>query len=145
MSEYDLIIISSHPQAVSYSGDFVVHPSVDDSNQGLTLVPVRHRSRRADIGKRHLRRPFTVAEVEVLVQAVENLRIGRINGKRLSTLQRLLHTSVGENPFHWSCWIGLFMHIHTGQNDRPTKWKIIACKDESNDPVSASCGHTFCS
>ena len=72
-----------------------MQPSVDDSNKGLTLVPVRHRSRRADIGKCHLRRPFTVAEVEVLVQAVGNLRIGRINGKRLSTLQQLLHTSGG--------------------------------------------------
>jgi hypothetical protein len=77
MSESDLIISSSHPQAVSYSGALVVQPSVDDSNQGLTLVPVRHRSRRPDIGKRRLRRPFTVAEVEVLVQAVEKLGTGR--------------------------------------------------------------------
>lgn len=49
-----------------------MHPSVvDNNNQGSTL------SRRADIGKLHLRRPFIVSEVEVLVQEVENLGTGR--------------------------------------------------------------------
>jgi len=78
VSEFDLINVSSHPRAVSYSRALVVHSSVVEYNkQGLTVVPTRHRSRRADTGKRRLRRPFTVVEVEVLVQAVEKLGTGR--------------------------------------------------------------------
>jgi hypothetical protein len=101
MSESDLIMSSSHPQAVSYSGALVVHPSVDDSNQGLTLVPVRHRSRRADIGKRRLRRPFTVAEVEVLVQAVEKLGTGRWREIKLHAFDHAKHRTYVDLKDKW--------------------------------------------
>lgn len=102
MSESDLIIGSSHPQAVSYSGALVVHPSVvEDSKQGLTLVPMRHRSRRADIGKRRLRRPFTVAEVEVLVQAVEKLGTGRWREIKLHAFDHAKHRTYVDLKDKW--------------------------------------------
>lgn len=102
MSESDLIVSSSHPQAVSYSGALVVHPSVvDDSNQGLTLVPMRHRSRRADISKRRLRRPFTVAEVEVLVQAVEKLGTGRWREIKLHAFDHAKHRTYVDLKDKW--------------------------------------------
>lgn len=102
MSESELIINSSHPQAVSYSGALVVHPSVvDDSNQGPTLVPMRHRSRRADIGKRRLRRPFTVPEVEVLVQAVEKLGTGRWREIKLHAFDHAKHRTYVDLKDKW--------------------------------------------
>ena len=78
MSESDIINFSSHPQAVSYSRAIVVQPSVvDDSKLGLTLVLMRHRSKRVGIGRHCPRRPFRDFEVEVLVKVVENIGIGR--------------------------------------------------------------------
>ena len=43
----------------------------------INLNSNSHRSRRADIGKHGSRRPFTIVEVEVLVQVVEKLGTGR--------------------------------------------------------------------
>ncbi|KAF7086969.1 hypothetical protein CFC21_090201 [Triticum aestivum] len=43
----------------------------------LAIVPVVPRSRQRDFGQRRKRRPFSVAEVELLVEAVELLGFGR--------------------------------------------------------------------
>lgn len=43
----------------------------------LAVVPVNQKIRRSDIAQRRTRRPFSVAEVEALVQAVEELGTGR--------------------------------------------------------------------
>jgi hypothetical protein len=64
-------------------GALIVHPSVgkrDATNNlhgGLAMVHVPQKSRILDIGKRRVRRPFSVAEVEALVHAVEKLGTGR--------------------------------------------------------------------
>ena len=50
---------------------------VEDSKLGLTLVLMRHRSKRAGIGRHCPRRPFRVFEVEILVKVVEKIGPGR--------------------------------------------------------------------
>lgn len=44
--------------------------------QALNVVPPR-KPKRSEVAQRRIRRPFSVAEVEVLVQAVERLGTGR--------------------------------------------------------------------
>lgn len=48
--------------------------------EALNVVPMR-KSKRLDVGQRRIRRPFSVSEVEALVQAVEKLGTGRYDGK----------------------------------------------------------------
>ncbi|XP_057756000.1 telomere repeat-binding protein 5-like [Arachis stenosperma] len=45
--------------------------------QALAVVPLRRKSGNPDFGQRRIRRPFSVLEVEALVQAVEKLGTGR--------------------------------------------------------------------
>ncbi|KAL2336607.1 hypothetical protein Fmac_011053 [Flemingia macrophylla] len=45
--------------------------------EALTMVPFRRKSRNPDFAQRRIRRPFSVLEVEALVQAVEKLGTGR--------------------------------------------------------------------
>lgn len=41
------------------------------------MVPMHRKSKRSEVAQRRIRRPFSVAEVEALVQAVEKLGTGR--------------------------------------------------------------------
>lgn len=43
----------------------------------LAVVTPHRKSKRSEIAQRRIRRPFSVAEVEALVQAVEKLGTGR--------------------------------------------------------------------
>lgn len=43
----------------------------------LAVVPALRKSKQSEIAQRRIRRPFSVAEVEALVQAVEKLGTGR--------------------------------------------------------------------
>ncbi|KAE8727997.1 Telomere repeat-binding protein 5 [Hibiscus syriacus] len=47
------------------------------SVEALDVVPAHRKSRRSEVVQRRIRRPFSVAEVEALVQAVEKLGTGR--------------------------------------------------------------------
>lgn len=47
------------------------------SVEALAVVPMHRKSKRSEIVQRRIRRPFSVAEVEALVQAVEKLGTGR--------------------------------------------------------------------
>ncbi|KAF0935414.1 hypothetical protein E2562_032672 [Oryza meyeriana var. granulata] len=62
-------------QETSVSSQAIV-PFADPNIEALASVPLS-RSKRSDFGQRRIRRPFTVAEVEVLVEAVEHLGTGR--------------------------------------------------------------------
>ena len=53
---------------------FILHPTqANNGLNGLAVVPFAQNA----INKRRIRRPFSVAEVELLVQAVEELGTGR--------------------------------------------------------------------
>lgn len=45
--------------------------------EALAVPPMHQKSKRTEIAQRRIRRPFSVAEVEALVQAVEKLGTGR--------------------------------------------------------------------
>ena len=45
--------------------------------EALAVLPVHQKSKRTEIAQRRIRRPFSVTEVEALVQAVEKLGTGR--------------------------------------------------------------------
>lgn len=47
------------------------------SMEALAVVPSHRKSKRSEVVQRRIRRPFSVAEVETLVQAVEKLGTGR--------------------------------------------------------------------
>lgn len=49
------------------------------STEPLAVVPVSQKSRRSELAQRRTRRPFSVSEVEALVQAVEELGTGRFD------------------------------------------------------------------
>jgi len=63
----------------SGSSAIILHPTIGmrDNIHGLALVPMQSKSHSLDIGKRRVRRPFSVVEVEALVRAVEKLGTGR--------------------------------------------------------------------
>lgn len=45
--------------------------------EALNVVPMHRKSKRSEVAQRRIRRPFSVTEVEALVQAVEKLGTGR--------------------------------------------------------------------
>ncbi len=47
------------------------------SMEALAVVPLNQKARRSELVQRRTRRPFSVSEVEALVQAVEELGTGR--------------------------------------------------------------------
>jgi len=58
------------------SKELVTIPEMD--TEGLAVLPVNQKPKRTEISqRRRIRRPFSVAEVEALVEAVERLGTGR--------------------------------------------------------------------
>lgn len=47
------------------------------SLEALAVVPAHRKPKQAEFAQRRIRRPFSVAEVEALVQAVEKIGTGR--------------------------------------------------------------------
>lgn len=79
--------IESNHESVSSHADILTDKALSDSRalvavppvsaEALALVPVNQKSRRSELVQRRTRRPFSVSEVEALVQAVEELGTGR--------------------------------------------------------------------
>lgn len=80
---------NNHPSELSPTN--LIDPSTDVSSpdsralvvvppvnaEALAMVPVNPKSKRSELSQRRIRRPFSVAEVEALVEAVEHLGTGR--------------------------------------------------------------------
>lgn len=66
---------TSADKSTTDSKALVVVPEM--SAEALAVVPGNRKIKRFDIGQRRIRRPFSVSEVEALVQAVEKLGTGR--------------------------------------------------------------------
>ncbi|CAN1282799.1 Telomere repeat-binding protein 2 [Linum perenne] len=64
-------------------------PSMDID--AFRMVPVNRKSKRADTAQRRIRRPFSVAEVESLVQAVEKLGTGRWRDVKVRAFDHAKH------------------------------------------------------
>ncbi|CAK9859966.1 unnamed protein product [Sphagnum jensenii] len=86
------------------SGAIVLHPSMGtgDNLPGLALVPVRQKMSCAlEVGKRRMRRPFSVAEVEALVHAVEKLGTGRWRDVKLRAFDQAKHRTYVDLKDKW--------------------------------------------
>eukprot|EP00252_Welwitschia_mirabilis_P017221 TRINITY_DN381_c0_g1_i2.p1 TRINITY_DN381_c0_g1~~TRINITY_DN381_c0_g1_i2.p1 ORF type:complete len:734 (-),score=124.65 TRINITY_DN381_c0_g1_i2:874-3075(-) len=78
----------------------IFHPTFgSESSQELVSVPLKTKSREA--GKRRIRRPFTVAEVEALVHAVEKLGTGRWRDVKLCAFEHAKHRTYVDLKDKW--------------------------------------------
>lgn len=68
--------ISASTSPLPNSQSVVSVPAI--SVEALAVVPIHHRAGRREFVQRRIRRPFSVSEVEALVQAVEKLGTGRL-------------------------------------------------------------------
>ncbi|KAJ4915291.1 Telomere repeat-binding protein 5 [Raphanus sativus] len=68
--------------------------------QALNVVPPR-KPKRSEVAQRRIRRPFSVAEVEVLVQAVERLGTGRWRDVKLRAFDNAKHRTYVDLKDKW--------------------------------------------
>ncbi|KAL8129912.1 hypothetical protein V2J09_019067 [Rumex salicifolius] len=105
-------ICSKEPLSSSYAGLSTGKVIVDskalvakhESNaQALTLFspPPVHKSKRSESGQRRIRRPFSVSEVEALVQAVEELGTGRWRDVKMRAFDNINHRTYVDLKDKW--------------------------------------------
>ncbi|KAG0605748.1 hypothetical protein M758_9G084800 [Ceratodon purpureus] len=95
---------SSHDSFVATSGAIILHPGLGtgDNVPGMAIVPMRNKiSRALDNGKRRVRRPFSVSEVEALVHAVEKLGTGRWRDVKLRAFEQAKHRTYVDLKDKW--------------------------------------------
>ncbi|KAH7365336.1 hypothetical protein KP509_18G021500 [Ceratopteris richardii] len=80
----------------------VIHPNqAHNSPNGLAVVPFSQNPAGVSTNKRRMRRPFSVAEVEVLVQAVEKLGTGRWRDVKLHAFPQAKHRTYVDLKDKW--------------------------------------------
>ncbi|KAL0417873.1 UNVERIFIED_CONTAM: Telomere repeat-binding protein 5 [Sesamum radiatum] len=75
-------------------------PVPSTKQDALAVVPLR-KSKRSESAQRRIRRPFTVAEVEALVQAVEKLGTGRWRDVKLRAFDSAKHRTYVDLKDKW--------------------------------------------
>ncbi|KAL9267023.1 Telomere repeat-binding protein 5-like protein [Drosera capensis] len=128
----------------------------------LTVIPMQKKSKETEIGQRRIRRPFSVSEVEALVQAVEKLGTGRwrdvklrafdnvkhrtyvdlkvrnrISGKHWCTLRGSRPSRGGESQCRKSCSTGSLLPMHIGPNTKSSSGSHSS--SHLQRPVASSC------
>ncbi|XWS71683.1 hypothetical protein CRYUN_Cryun03dG0159700 [Craigia yunnanensis] len=71
------------------------------SVEALVVVPANRKSMRSEVLQRRIRRPFSVAEVEALVQAVEKLGTGRWRDVKLRAFNNAKHRTYVDLKDKW--------------------------------------------
>ncbi|KAA8534196.1 hypothetical protein F0562_031611 [Nyssa sinensis] len=84
---------------VPESRALVVIPAM--SVEALAVVPVNQKTRRSELGQRRTRRPFSVSEVEALVEAVEKLGTGRWRDVKLRSFDNENHRTYVDLKDKW--------------------------------------------
>ncbi|CAL9777263.1 unnamed protein product [Musa acuminata subsp. burmannicoides] len=69
--------------------------------EALAMVPLRSKPKRPEAAQRRVRRPFSVAEVEALVQAVEKLGTGRWRDVKLCAFENANHRTYVDLKDKW--------------------------------------------
>ncbi|TVU47580.1 hypothetical protein EJB05_07186 [Eragrostis curvula] len=90
----------SSPDKVSTSSRAIVPVPPADSNAGA-VVPANKSKRSPEQGQRRIRRPFSVAEVEALVLAVEKLGTGRWRDVKLRAFDNAKHRTYVDLKDKW--------------------------------------------
>ncbi|PRQ59220.1 putative transcription factor MYB-HB-like family [Rosa chinensis] len=81
----------------------------DVNMEPLAAVPVNQKSKRSELVQRRTRRPFSVSEVEALVQAVEELGTGRWRDVKLCAFENADHRTYVDLKDKWKTL------VHTAQ------------------------------
>ncbi|XP_020274364.1 telomere repeat-binding protein 5-like isoform X2 [Asparagus officinalis] len=95
--------VHSHTEASSVdkqASSKALVPVPDMNADPLAVVPLR-KSRRAELVQRRIRRPFSVAEVEALVQAVEKLGTGRWRDVKIRAFDNAKHRTYVDLKDKW--------------------------------------------
>ncbi|XP_009785792.1 telomere repeat-binding protein 3-like [Nicotiana tabacum] len=71
------------------------------NTEALAVVPVNHKNRRSELSQRRTRRPFSVAEVEALVEAVEQLGTGRWRDVKMRAFDNADHRTYVDLKDKW--------------------------------------------
>ncbi|OVA16528.1 SANT/Myb domain [Macleaya cordata] len=71
------------------------------SMDALAVVPLHRKPRRSELVQRRIRRPFSVSEVEALVQAVEKLGTGRWRDVKLRAFDNAKHRTYVDLKDKW--------------------------------------------
>ncbi|KAG5512771.1 hypothetical protein RHGRI_038838 [Rhododendron griersonianum] len=90
-------------------------------NVGASAVVPARKSKRSEAAQRRIRRPFSVSEVEALVQAVEKPGTGRISGKHWCTRREYRPSKGGVSRCPKSSWTGSSMPMLIGPNNKPSQ------------------------
>ncbi|XP_022997681.1 telomere repeat-binding protein 5-like isoform X2 [Cucurbita maxima] len=69
--------------------------------EAISVVPMHRKSKRSEVAQRRIRRPFSVAEVEALVQAVEKLGTGRWRDVKLRAFDNAKHRTYVDLKDKW--------------------------------------------
>ncbi|KAJ4835975.1 hypothetical protein Tsubulata_003072 [Turnera subulata] len=85
--------------ATSDSEAIVAVPAI--GTEPLAVVPLNSKSRNLELGQRRIRRPFSVSEVEALVQAVEKLGTGRWRDVKLRAFDNAHHRTYVDLKDKW--------------------------------------------
>ncbi|XP_029128743.1 telomere repeat-binding protein 2 isoform X4 [Cajanus cajan] len=97
----------SAPSPINTSGEKKFKDSKELINvpemgmEALAVIPVHQKSKRTEIAQRRIRRPFSVAEVEALVQAVEKLGTGRWRDVKLRAFDNAKHRTYVDLKDKW--------------------------------------------
>ncbi|KAK4367184.1 hypothetical protein RND71_015064 [Anisodus tanguticus] len=92
-------IDQSAGEAVPDSKALAIVPPVNA--EALAVVPVYHKNRHSELSKRRTRRPFSIAEVEVLVEAVEQLGTGRWRDVKMRAFNNVDHRTYVDLKDKW--------------------------------------------
>ena len=90
----------SSPEKASANSRAIVPVTPVDSSAGA-IVPANKAKRSAEQGQRRIRRPFSVAEVEALVLAVEKLGTGRWRDVKLRAFDNAKHRTYVDLKDKW--------------------------------------------
>ncbi|XP_027929276.1 telomere repeat-binding protein 5-like isoform X2 [Vigna unguiculata] len=92
-------INTSGEKKLSDSKELITVPEM--GMEALAVLPGHQKSKRTEIAQRRIRRPFSVAEVEALVQAVEKLGTGRWRDVKLRAFDNAKHRTYVDLKDKW--------------------------------------------
>ncbi|TKY47432.1 Telomere repeat-binding protein 3 [Spatholobus suberectus] len=103
-------LVESNHESTSSPADTIVDKITPDSRalvavpattEALAVVPVSQKPKRSEFVQRRTRRPFSVAEVEALVHAVEELGTGRWRDVKLRAFENADHRTYVDLKDKW--------------------------------------------
>ncbi|KAM7257893.1 hypothetical protein ACFE04_013634 [Oxalis oulophora] len=94
-------LVMSINKSITTESKALVTVPTPTTAEALAMVQAHRKSKRSEIAQRRIRRPFTVAEVEALVQAVEKLGTGRWRDVKLRAFDNAKHRTYVDLKDKW--------------------------------------------